>query len=147
MSGWSANGISTFQSGAPLQVTVASSLLNNNGGSNPANLTCTHVSMPKTVHEWFDTGCFADPPAYVFGNSGVGHAFGPGINNWDFSLSKSTSLGTEQRQLKFEAGFFNLFNIPHFSNPSTTLDTSSFGAINSDRLKPRYIQFGLTLMF
>ncbi|MGH9450944.1 MAG: carboxypeptidase regulatory-like domain-containing protein [Terriglobia bacterium] len=147
VSGWSASGISTFQSGAPLQVTVASSLLNNNGGGNPANLTCTHVSMTKTVHEWFNTGCFADPPAYTFGNSGVGHVFGPGINNWDFSLSKSTSLGSEQRQLKFEAGFFNLFNIPHFSNPSTTLDTSSFGTISSDRLNPRYIQFGLTLMF
>ncbi|HEY6273705.1 MAG TPA: TonB-dependent receptor [Terriglobales bacterium] len=147
VSGWSASGITTFQSGTPLQITVASSLLNNNGGSNPANLICNSVSTPKTVQAWFNTACFADPPAYTFGNSGVGHVFGPGINNWDFSVAKSTSLGSESRQLRFEANFFNLWNSPHFGNPNTTLDTSSFGTISGDRLPPRYIQFGLRLMF
>jgi len=145
--GWSASGITTFQSGVPLQITVAKNLLNNLGGSNPANLTCKSVSEPKTVSEWFDTGCFANPSAFTFGNSGVGHARGPGIANWDFSIAKSTPLGAESRQLRFEANFFNLFNSPHFSNPGTTFGASNFGVISSTRLPPRYIQFGLKLSF
>jgi len=147
ISGWQANGITTFQSGRPLLITVASSLLNNNGGSNPANLVCNSVSMPKSVQEWFDTGCFAAPPAYTFGNSNVGHAYGPGINNWDFSLAKTSNLGSERTQLRFEAAFFNLFNQAHFASPNTTLGTGGFGTISSTQLTPRIIQFGLKLSF
>lgn len=146
-SGWSVSGITIYQSGTPLRITVANNLLGNNGGSNPANITCGSVSRPKTVNKWFDTSCFSAPPAFTFGNSGVGHVFGPGISNWDFSVAKSTALFSENRQLKFEANFFNLFNAAHFANPGTTLGTSSFGVISGDRLPPRYIQLGLKLMF
>jgi len=118
INGWQASGITTFQSGRPLQITVASSLLNNNGTSNPADLTCNSVSMPKTVGQWFNTGCFAAPPAYKFGNSNVGHVYGPGINNWDCSLAKTGNLRSERTQLRFEASFFNLFIQAHFANPN-----------------------------
>ena len=77
----------------------------------------------------------------------MGHIRAPGINNWDFSLSKIASLGSEHRQLKLEADVFNLFNTAHFGAPNTTLDTASFGAINSDRLPPRYIQLGAKFTF
>jgi hypothetical protein len=147
VTGWSASGITIYQSGTPLQITVGSNLLGNNGGSNPADVTCGQVHMPRTVNKWFDTSCFTAPPAFRFGNSGVGHVFGPGISNWDFSLAKSTALGSERRQLRFEANFFNLFNAAHFANPNTTEGTTSFGVISSDRLPPRYVQFGLKLSF
>lgn len=147
VSGWSINGITTFQSGQPLQVTVANNLLNNNGYSNPADITCNSVSTPKTVEQWFNTGCFAAPPAYTFGNSGVGHVRGPGINNWDFSVAKDTALGSETRRLRLEADFFNLANAAHFSNPNLTLGDSNFGTISSDRLPPRLIQLGAKFSF
>jgi hypothetical protein len=147
ISGWQASGITTFQSGRPLQITVASSLLNNNGGSNPANLVCNSVSTPKMVQEWFNTNCFAAPPAYTFGNSNVGHVYGPGVNNWDFSLAKNSRLWSESSQLRFEASFFNIFNQAHFANPSTTLGAGGFGTISSTQLTPRIIQFGLKLTF
>lgn len=146
-SGWSINGISTFQAGQPLFVTVANNLLNNNGGSNPANITCSSVSTPKTVTQWFDTSCFAAPAPYTFGNGGVGHVRGPGINNTDFSLAKETSLGSESRRLRLEADFFNVFNTAHFSNPNTTLGNAAFGAISGDRLPPRLIQLGAKFSF
>ena len=147
VSGWSVNGITTFQAGQPLRVTVADNLLNNNGGSNSADITCSSVSTPKTVQRWFDTGCFAAPPAYTFGNSGVGHVRGPGINNWDFSIAKENTLGAENRKLRIEADFFNIFNQAHFSNPNTTLGNSNFGTISSDRLPPRLIQLGAKVSF
>src|SRR6185437_4299036 len=106
--GWSVNGITTFQSGQPLFVTVGNNLLNNNGGSNPADITCTSVATPKLVSQWFDPACFAAPPAYTFGNSGFGHVRGPGINNWDVSIAKETRLHAEQVRLRIEAAFFNL---------------------------------------
>jgi len=147
VSGWSINGITTFQAGQPLWITVSSNLLNNNGGSNSANITCSSVSTPKTVQKWFNTSCFSAPPAYTFGNGGVGHVRGPGIDNWDFSIAKDTALGAETRRLRIEADFFNLFNQAHFGNPNTTFGNSSFGTIGSDRLPPRLIQLGAKFSF
>ncbi|MBV8552512.1 MAG: TonB-dependent receptor [Acidobacteriaceae bacterium] len=145
--GWSINGISVFQSGQPLFITVQNNLLNNNGGSNPANITCKSVPAPHTVGEWFDTGCFAPPPAYTFGNTTAGQVFGPGLINSDFSLAKDTRLWSEGSRLRLEADFFNLFNHPHFANPNTTQGNSGFGTISSDRLPPRVIQIGAKLSF
>jgi hypothetical protein len=146
--GWSVNGITTFQAGQPLMVTVANNLLNNNGGSNPANITCSSVVMPKNVSEWFDTSCFSSPAAYTFGNSGFGHIRGPGLNSWDFSIGKDAQIGdNEFRRFRLEADFFNLTNSPHFSNPNTTLGNSGFGTIGGDRLPPRLIQLGAKFMF
>ncbi len=118
-----------------------------NRGSNYADITCSSVSMPKTVSQWFNPGCFAAPPSYTFGNSAVGHIRGPGINNTDFSIVKETTLGAESRRLRVEADFFNLFNMAHFSNPNTTLGNAGFGAISSDRLPPQLIQLGAKVSF
>jgi hypothetical protein len=145
LGGWSINGISTFQAGQPLRITVADNLLNNNGGSNSANITCSDVPAPKQVSRWFDTGCFAAPPAYTFGNSGVGHVRGPGIINTDFSIAKET--GSEKHRLRLEADFFNIFNTAHFSNPNTAMGNSAFGKIGGDRLPPRLIQLGAKFSF
>jgi hypothetical protein len=147
VSGWSVNGITTFQSGQPLAIHVGNNLLNNNGGFNYANITCSSVNMPKQVNEWFDPSCFSDPAPYTFGNSGVGHVRGPGLNNWDFSIAKETTLGAENRRLRFEADFFNLANSPHFANPNTTTGNSGFGTIGGDRLPPRLIQLGAKIRF
>jgi Carboxypeptidase regulatory-like domain len=147
VSGWSVNGITTFQSGQPLGIHVGNNLLNNNGSFNYADITCSSVATPKQVNQWFDTSCFSAPAPYTFGNSGVGHVRGPGINNWDFSIAKDTTLGAENRKLRFEADFFNLGNSPHFSNPNTTLGNSGFGTIGGDRLPPRLIQLGAKVQF
>ena len=145
--GWSINGITTFQAGQPLGIKVANNQLNNNGGFNYADITCPSVGTPKTVSQWFDTSCFTNPAPYTFGNGGVGHVRGPGINNWDFSVAKETALGSESRRLRLECDFFNLTNTAHFSNPNTTLGNSGFGTISSDRLPPRLIQLGAQFVF
>ncbi|MEK7406562.1 MAG: TonB-dependent receptor [Acidobacteriota bacterium] len=143
--GWSVNGITTIQSGQPLVVNVASSRLNT-GTGNRADITCTSVDRAKTVERWFDTGCFADPAAYVFGNSGIGHARGPGLVNFDFSVFKDTAID-ERRSIEFRAEFFNLFNSPHFANPVTTFGVSTFGRVTSTVLTPREVQLGLRFSF
>jgi hypothetical protein len=72
---------------------------------------------------------------------------GPGLNNWDFSIAKDTTLGAENRRLRLEADFFNLANSPHFANPNTTTGNSGFGTIGGDRLPPRLIQLGAKIQF
>jgi hypothetical protein len=143
--GWSLNGITTFQGGEPLHITTATSGLNNNGPANVPDLTCK-VSYPKTVAEWFNTGCFANPALYTFGNAGNTPVRSPGLNNWDLSLAKDTSL-RESLHLKIEAGFFNAWNHPHFGSPNSTFGTGSFGTITYDQLPPREIQLGAKLSF
>jgi hypothetical protein len=146
--GWSVNGITTIQSGQPLLVTVGNNLLNNNGGSNPANTACSSVGMPKAVSAWFNTSCFTAPPAYTFGDATAGQVRGPGIVNFDFSIAKETPFGSsEVRRLRLEADFFNLANTPHFSNPDTRLGDAGFGTIGGTRLTPRIIQLGAKFMF
>ncbi|MBI3694199.1 MAG: TonB-dependent receptor [Acidobacteria bacterium] len=144
--GWVVNGITTFRSGPPLAINVATVRLNAGTTVNRADITCTQVATPKEVGRWLDTGCFADPAQYLFGNSGIGHVRGPGLNNWDFSVFKQVAI-REQQKVEFRAEFFNLFNQAHFSNPGTSLGTTSFGRISSTALPPREIQLGLKFSF
>ena len=145
VSGWSVQGITSIQSGPPLVINVATSRLNT-GTGNRANITCTKVGRPKTVERWFDTGCFADPEPFVFGNGGIGHVRGPGLVNFDFSTFKAFAIG-ERKSLEFRAEFFNLFNNPHFASPVTTFGVAAFGRISSTILTPREIQLGLRFAF
>lgn len=145
LGGWAVNGITTVQSGKPLVIQTSSSLLNT-GTGNWADITCSSVSTPKKVENWFDTGCFANPAPFRFGNSGIGHVRGPGLHNWDFSAFKGFRVD-ERRNFEFRAEIFNIFNMAHFSNPGTTLGTTSFGQISSTSLPPRQIQLGLKFLF
>lgn len=144
--GWSINGITTFHSGYPELVTVASSTLNNNGPFNTPDLTCQSMSYPKSINEWFNTNCFANPPLYTFGNAGTAPIHAPGVANSDVSLAKETKLkgGTI---LRIEGDFFNVMNNPHFGTPDTVFGTPGFGSISSDQLPPRIIQLGGKLSF
>jgi hypothetical protein len=69
-----------------------------------------------------------------------------GINNWDFSVSKSTPL-TEHINLGFRVEFFNLFNRVQFGPPNTSFGGPSFGLITSQANTPRQIQFSLRASF
>jgi hypothetical protein len=145
LGGWQVNGITSIRSGQPLLVTVAASQLNT-GSNNWANITCADVDHSKTVELWFNTGCFAAPAQFQFGNSGKGHARGPGVVNFDLSLFKKFAID-EKRSVEFRAEFFNAFNNPHFSNPNVQVGNASFGRISSTVLTPREIQLGLKLVF
>jgi len=84
-----------------------------------------------------------------FGNSGVGVALGPGQNNSDIAIIKRTPLHVlgESGNVEFRTEFFNAFNHPQFSNPSTNATAATFGTITSTAVNPRIIQFALKLNF
>jgi len=154
ISGWQVSGITTFRSGGALLIGAPGNLLPPGADQEVANFICTTGSglkaeNPHTQAEWIDTGCYTEPAIGTIGNdrTGNGHAYGPGLQNWDFSINKATPLWSEGVQLRFEANFFNIFNHVNLSNPDTNVQDGNFGLINGDNGQPREIQLGLKLLF
>lgn len=163
LGGWQVSGITTFQHGVPLAVTDGTG---NNGGlnsgfNNRANYnpgcgsSAPIVSRPNGLSataglQWFDVTCFSDHTAnYVYGNSVPGNVWGPGIVNFDLSVSKAVKI-KERYEIRFRADAFNSFNTPHFSNPNTTCCTAQsagFGVITGTATPPRQLQLGLHFAF
>ena len=144
LDGWQISGISSFESGNPLTITIPSDRAGVGHGGQRPNL----VAPPKrlsTLAEWFDTSAFSLPALGAFGNSARSLIRGPGINNWDLAFSKKTIL-RESMTLQFRAEFFNIFNHTQYSSVATTTGSSIFGRVTSAR-DPRITQLGLRLLF
>jgi hypothetical protein len=92
---------------------------------------------------------FNNVDAYDYGNTGIGVARGPGNDNWDMTVSKTTRVGglREDATLDFRTEFFNVWNHPQYANPGTGVGTASFGVINTSSVAPRLIQFALKYVF
>ncbi len=143
--GWTLSAITIYHSGDPLDIRVSAANLNDGAGNWP-NVTCSpHANAPHTVQKWFDTGCFADPAQYQFGNYKFSDARGPTVFNTDVSLSKKTAIGKGALELRIDA--FNVFDRAHFANPNLTFGTSAFGTISATRLTPREAQIGVRFLF
>jgi Carboxypeptidase regulatory-like domain len=159
--GWQASGITTFRSGGALLVNAPGSLVPPQTSMEVANYNCvgTSANNPHTISEWFNPACWSSPAQNTIGDArtGTGHLYGPGLQNWDFSASKSTYFGREDRfGFKFEANFFNIFNHTNLNNPNTgcnapalavCTNSGGFGVITSDNGLPRMIQFGFKFLF
>jgi hypothetical protein len=164
VSGWSVDGITTFQSGYPLYLNISTNNLSKNygagtirpnyiagcaktnSGSAFSKTLATATSDPTT--KWFNTSCFASPGAYAFGNEPRvdGTLKSQGVDNFDFSAQKTTTIH-ENMTLKFRVEFFNLFNHTQFAPPVTQIDNSQAGLILQQANRPRLIQGALRLSF
>jgi len=74
---------------------------------------------------------------------------GPGINNFNVSLLKKTSI-TERFNLEFRGEVYNLFNRVQFGMPNTQVTTTAnatTGYITKQVNQPRLIQLALRLVF
>ncbi len=142
--GWQINGILTLRSGLPLIVRGA-----NNRAADRPNLIRS-AKLPdeeRSIDRWFDTGAFAAPPAFTYGNTPrtLPDVRGPGFASFDFSLAKNIAF-TETVSLQFRSEFFNLFNRVNFNQPDANFLSGTFGRILSAG-EPRRVQFGLKLYF
>ncbi len=162
VSGWAVNGIVNLQTGFPLGVTEQAS--NNLTGSfGYGTLRPDYIAgCAKTVTgstrarrtQWFNTACFQAPGTaagkvgWALGNESRvdGTIKSEGVDNWDFSILKSTDL-FERTRLEFRAEFFNLFNRTQFSPPYTFRGNVYFGQVRSQANQPRLAQFSLRVSF
>jgi hypothetical protein len=145
LGGWGLSGLILVESGFPYTATMATGT---QGLATRANATgqLLFPTGTRTINEWFDTSAFTAPAAGNFGNSGVGTIRGPGLFDWDFSMTKRTSLYKDRVNSEFRASFFNVLNHTNLAGISTALGAGNFGKVTS-ALDPRIMEFGFKLWF
>ncbi|HSB18340.1 MAG TPA: TonB-dependent receptor [Bryobacteraceae bacterium] len=154
---WSFNGFLVVQSGTPLTVTNRDSGRNLGGSAQEtARALFSNVaadqplvnsgSTKDNLKNYINKAAWSKAAVGTVGNSGRGMFRGPGQWNLDFSMFKDIPL-TERFKLHFRSEFFNLLNHANFGDPTTNLDSSSFGQISSTAVNARLVQFALRLNF
>ena len=149
--GWQINGITTFRSGEPLQISGGNTSALNAGTQRPnwngQNPTLSG-SVTSRLNQYFTTSDFTFNPLYTFGNAPriMPDLYGPGTDDWGISVFKNTQI-RERFNLQFRAEAFNAFNRVQFGNPATNITLSTFGVISTQANLPRDIQFALKLKF
>ena len=173
VSGWGLDGVTTLQRGFPVKISDGGgnslTALNLGTGTLRPNYVSgckksTSGSAVSRLSGWFNTSCFAAPPAYGFGNEPRVDATlrQQGVVNFDFAVFKRTAI-TERFNIEFRTEFFNLFNHPQFGPPNGTCTISdlgtcqfdaatgsgnkNFGVVTNTVNLPRLIQFGLKFAF
>lgn len=144
--GWSLATIYQTQSGLPFTVSLPFDNANAGTVSFP-NRLCGGTLGSPSIHQWFDTGCFAAPAAYVFGNSGRNILRGPVINNLDLAVHRDFRLPFESSVLQFRMEAFNSLNHPQFARPNSTLNQPATGTIAGTSVANRILQFAMRLSF
>jgi hypothetical protein len=146
--GWQIAAVVQGQSGSPVNIVTSASTING-----IANTVRPDVSGPvRTVgriDQWFDTSVFA--AANRFGNLARNAVAGPGFNNTDLSIAKTTTLRDIRLELRAEC--FNLFNHSNFGQPGNIVGSANFGVITNTRFptgefgSSRQLQVAAKVMF
>lgn len=147
--GWNVNLVTTFESGNAFRV------FNGITSARDFEPDLPNVSrnpnLPRgqrTFTRYFDIEAFSAPPQDVKGNAGANILRGPGINNWDISVSKIFNL-RERTKIEFRGELFNAFNHTQWASIDRDFNTgqaSTFGRVTGAR-DPRVVQFGLRVSF
>ena len=159
ISGWTASGITTYQSGMPLGiVSAAPNALSTYFGAGTirpnvspgcnksvAGSLVNNVAAGNSV---INADCFSPPGEFSFGDES---RLDPtlraeGIENWDFSLGKTTKI-SEKLSFNFGAEFFNLFNQVQFAPPNTSFGNPLFGKVTTQASNPREVQLTARMFF
>ncbi len=156
---WQVSGITSFTSGSPFTPSFGTvDGQDITGSTDGARITV--IGNPrldksqKTFDRVFNTDVFVRTPQGSFGNAGVGMLYGPGMNNWDFAITKRFPLFSEGRYVQFRTELFNAWNHTQFDgvDSSAQFDVNGvqtdpkFGSYTST-LRPRNIQLSLRLVF
>ncbi len=144
--GWQLSGVTTFQTGTPVDAGLSFDNANSGSvGDNRPDLVGDPNTGPKTPQQWFNIAAFATPVPFTFGTTGKNVITGPGIRASDFSVTKNMRLAKSGKiQLRLE--IFNIFNQTNFAAPNATFGNPNFGVISSAG-EAREIQFGVKVGF
>jgi hypothetical protein len=125
---WQIAGVLSLMTGTPIGTVGASgSALNTPGETQTAN----QVGPLQILHginvgnPWFATSSFTQPTgAGIFGSTGRNPFTGPGLFSLNLSLTKNFRFSE-----RFNVESFNVTNTPEFSNPTTSITSSSYGYV------------------
>jgi Carboxypeptidase regulatory-like domain/TonB dependent receptor len=157
--GWAISGVTRFTTGVPVTLVNpndTSLIGTGNNGVNNSTIDELKVSAgslqinhdPRNRQPYFNTALFSLPALGTIGNSGRRSFYGPGMQNWDMALLKTTKL-TESKSLEFRFEAFNAFNHAQFFGATSVdgnIDDATFGhVISADA--PRIAQAALKFHF
>jgi carboxypeptidase family protein/TonB-dependent receptor-like protein len=157
VAGWQIGGVTTLQSGTPVNVTFGADRANigilgfqrpDLVGAVPA-LNCQQSPTNADLINCFDPSAFALPAQYTFGNTPRNVLRGPKVVITDLSMVKNVPVGGTVR-LQIRAEIFNAFNNVNFANPNAVYGAANFGRINATNISypnMRQIQLGAKLIF
>lgn len=159
LGGWQVSTLWTWQTGIPVNVSLAATginpatgqayaFMNRNGGSLRPNLVGTPNSGVDPKDDRFaflDVNAFQVQPLNTPGNAPRNAAWGPRYANFDLSLVKRLRMD-DTRYFDIRAEAFNLFNSTRFQNPNGGFGGTQFGIIN-DAYDPRVIQLAVRFAF
>ena len=154
--GWELSGVTTFAKGEPVS-------LNENDDNSLLGAFNANVDVPSYANNgsplygnknprkglpYFNPNYFVPETIGQVGNAMRRYFSGPGIDNYDMALLKSTTI-TESTKLQFRAEAFNVFNHAQFKNPSGLVNNTGqggFGYVTSAN-DPRIMQVALKFLF
>ena len=170
LAGWSVSGITTFATGLPISLSenddnslfgVSSAPVDvpelSGNGALFAGGSTTSKNPRNSTLPYFNPGYFTADPVGQFGNANRRFFSGPGLNNWDMALLKTTNI-TESKTLQLRLEAFNIFNHAQFENPNGLLNSGApdfvnganqggtFGLVTQAR-DPRILQLGVKFLF
>jgi outer membrane receptor protein involved in Fe transport len=157
VAGWQIGGVTTVQSGTPVNVTIGGDVANigisgaqrpNLVGSVP-ELNCQTLPDSRDLVNCFDSSAFAMPDPFTFGSAPRNVLRGPKFVSTDLSLLKTVPVGGTAR-LQFRVEIFNAFNNVNYANPNAVFGSATFGRINATNTQfpnMRQVQLGAKLLF
>lgn len=155
--GWQLNLLGTYQSGQPLNVSMANDRLADGvqrPNVNPACLSSTFrtgINMTDAAisgQPYLKTSCFSDPGDQQAGNARryISQIRTDGIQRADLTLEKNFRLESHGT-IEVHADCFNCTNTPRFFAPNTSYQDPNFGIIDSTAAAARNLQLGLRFEF
>ncbi|HET7214908.1 MAG TPA: carboxypeptidase regulatory-like domain-containing protein [Terriglobia bacterium] len=155
--GWMLDSIVTARSGFPFTPQLSFNPSNNGDTRNSVrpsfNPNFTGSVVLSGANRYFDPDAFVVPPNGTFGNIGRDTLIGPGLETFDLSARKDTTM-TERLKIELRAEFFNVLNRANFNTPNLIVFTqpsgspaTTAGVITSTSSSARQIQFGLKLLW
>jgi Carboxypeptidase regulatory-like domain/TonB dependent receptor-like, beta-barrel len=148
LGGWQTSGIFSSVSGQPFQLTASGASLNAVDQTQTPDQTGSSKKLGRigSGNPFYDPSVFLPVTDVRYGTVGRNSLLGPGSVNFDFSLFRTFRF-TERVELQFRADAANLFNTPHFNNPSGDITSLDFLTITQAKNDERQFRFGLRLSF
>jgi len=143
LGGWQVNGVMSYQSGVPIQISANNTLPLFNGGNTPNSLPGQKVENPfsgfdPATNRLLNASAFTIPATGQYGSSAqiLPSARNFPVYNEDLGVMKKFFI---RERMYFELRFemFNAFNRVVFGGPATNINNANFGQVTSQSNAPR----------
>ena len=155
LGGWQISGITSYFTGLGFSATTSSNdpagigfLVSGPSSPRPDVICDPNQGAPHTFAQFFNTACFANPPAGVnrVGNESRNVIIGPSTTRFDATLAKNIRF-SESKSIQLRWEVFNIFNHTNFTTLALSIATpSTFGTVTGVR-DPRTMQLGAKFIF